>query len=37
MFNSNDSQTMDMIYTIYMLISRTFTAWFKFIESLYNS
>ncbi len=36
MFNSNN-QTIEMLYTLYMLISRTFTAWFKFIESLYNS
>ncbi len=37
MFGSNDAETMNLIYRLYMILSRAATAWFKFIQALYNS
>ncbi len=37
MFGTNDTQTMDLIYKVYMLLSRGFTAWLKLMQSLFNA
>ena len=37
MFGSNDSQTMDLMYKLYMILSRSATAFFKFIQALFNA
>ncbi len=37
MFGSNDAETMDLIYKLYMILSRSATAFFKFIQALFNA
>jgi len=37
MFGSNDTETMNLIYKLYMILSRSATAWFKFIQAIFNS
>ena len=37
MFGSNDAETMDLIYKLYMILSRGFTAWLKLMQSLFNA
>lgn len=37
MFGSNDAETMNLIYKLYMILSRSATAWFKFIQAIFNS
>ncbi len=36
MFGTNDSQLMEMLESIYLIISRAFNAFFKFVYALYK-
>lgn len=36
MFGSNNTQTIEMLESLYLILSRTFNAFFKFIYALYQ-
>ncbi len=37
MFGSNNGETMEMLEKLYLILSRTFNAWFKFMQALFNA
>ena len=37
MFGSNNTQTMEMLEKLYLILSRTFNAWFNFVYALFKA
>lgn len=36
MFGSNNGETMEMLEKLYLILSRTMNAWFKFMQAIFN-
>lgn len=37
MFGSNNGETMEMLESLYLILSRAMNAWFKFIYALFKA